>query len=153
LDDNNPPDVNDTINNPHYVNMTMPDQPLALKLVDFAGLVVPDANGEIIYLTQRYTYVPNSEAVSLLARWAYVRASLNYYETNSVGTVIVGTITYRQATLLSGVIPLAPYAQESILAPSQVQDWGRVVGVQNFSPRTRDPKMRDVIEFVREFRG
>jgi hypothetical protein len=153
-DENAPPDVTDTVTYPQYLNMTVPEEPIALKKIDFAGLCVPDANGQIRYQNQRFSYVPDVNAVSLLARWVYVRASLDYIETNSVGTVIVGSdIAYRQASLLSGVVPQAPYANESTILASQVQDFGRVVCVTNFPPRQRNPRKRDVLEFIREMRG
>lgn len=152
-DENAPPDENDFENHPEYLNITMPEEPIALKRIDFAGLAVPDANGDIRYHDQRYSYVPDADAISLLARWVYIRASLDYYERNSAGTIVIGQTTYRQATLLSGIQPLPPYKEENVLAPNQIQDWGRIVCVTNFPPRDRDPKMRDVLEFIREFRG
>ena len=152
-DENAPPNENDFTHHPEYLDVTVPEEPIALKRVDFMGLCVPDANGDIRYLQQRYSYVSDTSAVSLLARWCYIRASLNYYEKNSAGNVVIGSATYRQATLLSGVVSLPAFKNESVLAPSQVQSYGRIVCVTNFSPRERDPKMRDVLEFVREFRG
>jgi len=152
-DENSPPDENDFEGHPEYLNMTTPEEPIALKRIDFAGLAVPDATGEIRYNTTRYSYVPDTEAVERLARWVYIRASLDYYERNSAGSLIIGTTTYRQATLLSGVVPKAPYRNESVLSVEHVLSFGRIVLVTNFPPRDRDPKMRDVLQFVRECRG
>jgi hypothetical protein len=152
-DENAPPDENDFDNFPEYLSMTMPEEPIALKRIDFAGLCVPDIDGDIKYQNQRYKYVPDVDAVSLLARWVYVRASLDYYERNSAGAIVIGQTTYRQACLISGLVPLPPYKEENVLAPNQVASWGRLVCVVNMPPRDRDPKMRDVIQFLREFRG
>lgn len=152
-DDNAPPDENDVEAFPEYLNMVAPEEPIALKRIDFAGLVVPDANGDIRHQHQRYSYVPDDQAIALLARWVYVRVSLDYFERNSVGTIILGKTKYRQATLLSGVKPLRQYKEENVLSPEQVDVWGRVTCVVNFPPRDRDPKKRDVLDFIREFRG
>lgn len=152
-DENTPPDENDFNENPEYLNMVTPDEPIAFKRIDFAGLVVPDANGDIVYQQQRYSYVPDAEAITRLARWVFVRASLDYLERNSAGTVIVGETTYRQVCLLSGLVPKDPYVEENVLTPAQVDSIGRVVVVANIPPRLRDPRMRDVIKFIREFRG
>ena len=152
-DENNPPDPSDYLNNPQFINMIVPEEPIVLKRVDFIGLCVPDSRGPILYNDQRYRPVPDSQAVDLLARWVYIRASLDYFERSSTGAIVLGATQFRQVTILSGVTPLPPYKQEIILNPSQVQDWGRMVFVANLPPRDRDPKMRDVLQWVREFRG
>lgn len=171
-DEAHPPDENDFKKNPSFINMVQPDELIGLKRVEVAQLCVPDIDGEVRYRTpgggiQRYKLLDDVEAMDKLARWVYVRASLDYVERNSAGDGIIGFVTYRQTAIMSDIRPLAPYREEVVLSPDQVEKWpddhpverlrgkvkGQMVFLANHPPRVRDATLRDITEIVREFRG
>lgn len=152
-DDANPPNENDIVTNPQFINMTSITQPIAFKKVDEVDLCVPDASGAIVFQGTSYSPVAPGTEVTNLARWVNIRASINFEEKNSQGTTIIGNVTYRQYVLCSGLTPTPEFQSETVLAPNQVADIGRIVLVNNISPITHSTAFRQVINFIRECRG
>ena len=152
-DDNNPPNENDIVNNPQFINMTSITEPIAFKRVDEVDICVPDAMGSIKFQNTSYTPVAPGTEISQLARWVNVRASINYTEKDSHGTVIIGNVTYRQYVLLSGLVAVSGFENENVLAPAHVASIGGIVLVNNLIPHTHSTAIREVINFVRECRG
>lgn len=151
-DDNNPPNENDIESNPQFINMTSITQPIAFKKLDEVDLCVPDASGPIKFANTSYSPVIPGSEVALLARWVNFRATINYTERDSHGTIIIGATTWRQYLLVSGLVPSTGFEHESVLAPNHVADIGRIIMVTNIKPHTHDPSIREVINFVKEVR-
>ena len=167
VDEAHPPNENDFQANPAFINMVQPDELIGFKRIEVAQLCVPDANGEVRYRSQRYKLIDDIEAMDRMARWVYVRASLDYVERNTAGDGVIGFVTYRQTAIMSDIKPLAPYVDEVVLSPNQVETYpldypiarlagkvkGQMVFLANHPPRVRDATLRDITEIVREFRG
>lgn len=128
------------------------DQPIGYKKVEMTSLVVPDALGSIVFQGQNYRLVDDEDGVAEIARYCYIKASLNYQESNVNGNVI-GAVTFRQTGLFSGLVPQNGLEGETCLTPAQVTTVGRLVFLVNHTPRTRDVLMRDIIEILREFKA
>lgn len=171
-DEIHPPNENDFRVNPSFINMVQPDEIIGFKRVEVAQLCVPDVDGEVRYKTpggeiQRYKLIDDVEAMDRVARWVYVRASLDYVERNSAGDGIIGFVTYRQTAIMSDIKPLTPYKDEVVLSPNHVEVYpadypverlrgkvkGQMVFLANHTPRVRDATLRDITEIVREFKG
>lgn len=134
------------------VASTVLDQPIGYKKVEMTSLVVPDVAGTIVFQGQNYRIVADADGVSQLARYCYLKASLNYQETNSLGNVI-GAVTFRQTGIFSGLVPQTGLEGETVLTPNQVSSVGRLIFLVNHTPRTRDVLMRDIVEVLREFKA
>lgn len=128
------------------------DQPIGYKKVEMTSLVVPDALGSIVFQGQNYRLVDDEDGVAEVARYCYIKASLNYQETNVNGNV-VGAVTFRQTALFSGLTSINGLEGETVLTPAQVSSVGRMIFLVNHTPRTRDILMRDIIEILREFKA
>lgn len=140
----------------NMVTVAGPPGAIGFKRIDETRLCVPDAAGEVRYRTQRYRLInTEEEAYTKVARWVYVRASLNYYEHNTRGEGIIGNVSFNQVCLVAGIRALAEFDQETVLRPTEVDVnfHGRVVCVANHYLRQRDGAMRDIMEFIREFRA
>lgn len=167
-----PPNENDFNTYPQFINMHQPDELIGFKRIEVAQLCVPDIDGEVRYKApggqiQRFKLIDDTEALDLMARWVYIRASFDYVERNSAGEGIIGFVTYRQTAIFSDLKVLKPYQEEIAVSPSQVETYppdypverlrnkvkGRMVYYCNHHARERDVTMRDIIEIVREFRG
>jgi hypothetical protein len=155
-DEPGPPNENNFGDYPQFLNLSAPQQPLGYKKVEVMQLCVPDVTGEVRYRQQRYRLVDDEEASTpgVMARWCYIRASIDHIERNSAGEdVILDNITFRQILLLSDLVPVAAYKDETVLKPNQVDKPGRITYIANIPPRVRDRDRRDIIEIVREFKG
>lgn len=144
--------VNESSPPAENVASTVLDQPIGYKKVEMTALVKPDAGGSIVFQGQNYSIVADNDAVAQIARYCYIKASLNYQESNSLGNVI-GAVTFRQTGLFSGLVCQSGLEGETVLTPAQVQSVGRLVFLVNHTPRTRDVLMRDIIEILREFKA
>jgi hypothetical protein len=90
---------------------------IGFKKVEVKQLVIPDANGTIVYHNSKWSSVIPSNALSAGAKWVYVKTVIQYSD------LPVGY--YRQVGLYSNLIPATgvPAGQFSLL-PDQVSERG-----------------------------
>lgn len=135
-DPDNPPEVNPLA--------TSVDELIALKKAETLTLVVPDANGTIEHLGQKWRAVTNDAAMAERARWVYVAAWLRYDE--------APIVTYRQAGAFVGVIPKPEVPSgKLVLLPEEVASFGYLIVLSNRSPIQRAVDQKELIEFIIEF--
>ena len=117
---------------------------VALKKAETLTLVVPDPNGTIEHLGQKWMPVVVSDARAKQARWVYVAAWLRYGE--------VPIVTYRQTGAYLGVIRnVGVDTGKLTLLPSEVSDLGYLGAVNNRSPIPRAEDQKELVEFIIEF--
>ena len=115
------------------------------KRVETTSVCVPDLNGLVVFQTQKYTLIQDINALSAVARYTYLKTSLNYTE--------VPVVTFRQVGVFSGLVPSAGFTTADILLPTQIVSPGRLLFVANDIPRVRSINTRDIIEIIREFKS
>ena len=131
-----PPEVNPST--------TALDGLVALKKAETLTLVVPDVNGTIEHLGQKWLPVVVSDARAKQARWVYVAAWLRYGE--------VPIVDYRQTGAFLGVTRNGGVdVGKLVLLPSEVADLGYLAAVNNRSPIPRAEDQKELVEFIIEF--
>ncbi|KLU66766.1 hypothetical protein DEAC_c14340 [Desulfosporosinus acididurans] len=117
---------------------------IALKKAETLTLVVPDPNGTIEHLGQKWMPVTVADARTKQARWVYAAAWLRYDE--------VPVVTYRQTGAFLGVTRNANVdAGKLVLLPTEVSDLGFLAAVNNRSPIPRAEDQKELVEFIIEF--
>lgn len=117
---------------------------VALKRAETLTLVVPDVNGTIEHLGQKWMPVIVGDARAKQARWVYVAAWLRYGE--------VPIVTYRQTGAFFGVTRNGGVdVGKLVLLPAEVADLGYLAAVNNRSPIPRAEDQKELVEFIIEF--
>lgn len=117
---------------------------VALKKAETLTLVVPDPNGAIEHLGQKWAPVAIGDARVKQARYVYVAAWLRYNE--------VPIVTYRQTGVLLGVSRNGNVDPgKLVLLPTEVADLGYLVAMNNRSPLPRAEDQKELVEFIVEF--
>jgi hypothetical protein len=125
-------------------NATQLDELVALKKAETLTLVVPDSNGTIEHLGQKWSPVVIDDARTKGARWVYVAAWLRYDE--------VPVVTYRQSGVFAGVqLAAGVDPGKFVLLPQEIGDLGYLMVLNNRSPIARAVDQKEFIEFVIEF--
>ncbi|HHY67834.1 MAG TPA: hypothetical protein GX517_11710 [Alicyclobacillus sp.] len=125
-------------------NATQIDGLVVLKKAEILSLVIPDPNGTIEHLGQKWSTVPLEDARSRTARWVYVATWLRYDE--------VPIVTFRQTGVFADVVlgdGVPP--GKLVLLPEEVADLGFLLVLNNRSPINRAADQKELLEFVVEF--
>lgn len=120
---------------------------IAYKKVDMTSLAVPDPNGDIEFQNSKYRLVADVDAVQELARWTYIKASINNTETNHAGNTI-GNVHWRVTGVFAGLVPASGFGTDDSLLPNQVDDPGRLIFYANHIEREHVTSVIDLLEFV-----
>ena len=120
---------------------------IAYKKVDMTSLAVPDPNGDIEFQSNKYRLVADVDAIQELARWCYIKASINHTESNVSGPII-GNVHWRVTGIFSGLVPASGFGSESVLSPAQVDDPGRLIFYANHVEREHQTSLIDLIEVI-----
>lgn len=141
---------------PPEVSPTTQFEELAgLKRAEVVSLVVPDANGEIEHLGEKWRKVafdPNAadmaaeiqRIITEGARWVYVAAWLRYSE--------LPLVSYRQVGVFADTVLKADTPPGKLaLLPTEIDHAGLCVVINNRDPLSRAADQKELQEFVIEF--
>lgn len=120
---------------------------IAYKRVDMTSLAVPDPTGDIEFQSNKYRLVADVDAMQELARWVYIKASINHTESNHAGTVI-GNVHWRITGIFAGLVPSSGFGSDDVLASDQVDDPGRLIFYANHVEREHQTSLIDLVEVI-----
>ncbi len=117
---------------------------VAFKKAETITLVVPDPDGAIEHLRQRWMPVTVGEARNKKSRWVYIATWLRYDE--------VPIVDYRQTGAFIAPVRKTEVAPgKSVLLSSEIEDIGYLIAVSNRSPIPRAEDQKELVEFIVEF--
>lgn len=117
---------------------------VALKKAETINLVVPDPEGTIEHLGQKWAPVAINNARNKKARWVYIATWLRYGE--------VPIVEYRQTGAFIAPIRKSEVAPGKLtLLPTEIEDIGYLVAMSNRSPIPRAEDQKELVEFIIEY--
>ena len=113
-----------------------------LQKAQTVSLCYQDANGVIEFRGKRYSLVSDNNAYDYDSRYLYCSTILRF-DTFPV-------VTFRQFGILAGVVPKVGSEYKDILLPSDIADYGKLIGYVNHPPIIRTAGCKNLLEIVIE---
>ena len=120
------------------------DELIGMKRVSTKSLVVPDADGTIIYRDNVWRRITPEEAIRRQAHWVYIEASIYYDELPDTNYREIGVFT--RVRLKEGVPEL-----KQVILPEEIEDTGVLEILDYRKVVTRNEDTKDTFSMIIQF--
>lgn len=126
------------------IEATTLDELIGMKRVHTKTLVVPDADGTVIYRDKIWRRITADEAIRLQAHWVYIEATMYFDELPDDCYRQIGV--FSRVKLKDGVSPM-----KQVILPEEIEDTGVLEILDYRKVVTRNEDTKDTFSMIVEF--